>query len=214
MKPCETPQYIDVHTILRPKELRKKLESVFSCNDTPFRKNLTIIYTAGVVRALPEGNPGLGVETSSKWITNSEYYSNITAESFINVLKSQYFLVGVTERLNEYLVLVALANQWEFSSLYYRRCKPSNLDVKKPEFERYFPELAKKLEAASEPALHAYEWARDQFDNHVSQLGSWFQDQVTEFEVGLKEFQNTRHAEPGSYLWKTFHYVDGHPDTC
>jgi hypothetical protein len=104
------------------------LASVDKCTDTPFRKNLTMMLVAKTVRGWKEprkeghdGDPGMAVTMTTRWVTELPKYSMLTPAKFIDILKTQYFLVGVTERLNEFLVLLAIVNGWKLEHVYYRK---------------------------------------------------------------------------------------------
>lgn len=203
-------------------DLMSKLHSTQKCRDTPLRQNATLMLVAQRVRRFHEskkrpglGHPGMAVSLTANWITSSFRYNRISSKEFIEILKTQYFLVGISERMNEYLVLLAEANGWDLKYLYYRKCKPTDLHVHKEEFRRYYPELVEKLERIAKPSIDAYEWAKMQFDEHVKSLGDWFPKRVEEFERGLAEFQaKSRRDKKEAYLWKQIRYVDGHSEFC
>ena len=81
----------------------------------------------------------------------------------------------------------------------------------RPEFEKEFPRLVRKLEKASEVYKKGYEWAKLEFDRYVKSLGTWFQDIVNEFNKGLIDYQN---KFPKSYKWKMIRYRDGAHEDC
>ena len=137
----------------------------------------------------------------------------MTSELLIDYMKKNYFLVGVVERMNEFLVLLALHMGWDLSAIYYVKCKPTDLDVHRTEFARHFPDLAAKLERSAKPSMEAYEWARQEFDSHVAQLGPWFKELVTKYEAGLKSY-NRKHHHPHKYRWMYYQYNDGHTEDC
>lgn len=212
-QPCLKKQFIDHRTSLTEAELNSRLRTVKTCLDIPYRRNLTLIYIANKIRLLPPKDPGTGVAFTYKWIANSATYEELTGSRIIDFLKVEYFMVGVTERINQFLVLLALVNGWDFETIYYKRCKISNLDVNRNEFKSLFPDLATKLAEATRPADEAYHWALEQFDEHVSKLGSWFTELVTKYEKGLQEFQKSKMSDTPQ-LWKIFRYADGHTDVC
>jgi hypothetical protein len=53
--------------------------------------------------------------------------------------------VGLTERINEFLVLIALHMGWDPAMMYYRYCKPTDLHIHDREFAERFPDLFEKL---------------------------------------------------------------------
>ena len=88
--------------------------------------------------------------------------------------------------------------------------KPTDLDVRKQEFEKYFPELAQKIRFSSKPATEVYNWAKENFDNLVKSLGSDFKTIVQKYESGLRHFQS-QHVSRG---WKPMYYRDGQSEYC
>ena len=161
------------------------------------------------------GHPGEAVYLTTEWVLGGGVsYSILKGERYIKNLKTNYFLVGVTERLNEFLVLLALHMGWDPAHLYYERCKPTDLGIHRSDFAKYFPILMPKLERSHKPAVEAWEWATKEFDAHVKQLGNWFQEVVREFETGLKKYQAAHAAPNRPYMWKMYHYLDRHTEYC
>ena len=108
--------------------LLKHLKTVDSCVDTDYRRNLTIALVANKIRGFSIANesdangfPGDAVALTSKWIIPKQYYSHITGKHLIEVLRDSYLLVGVTDHLNAFLVMVALINSWDPSTMFYKR---------------------------------------------------------------------------------------------
>ena len=200
--------------MLTPDELKTRLSEVTTCNDTPYRRNLTLIYVANQIRSFAESDPGTAVTSTGRWVANTATYQELTGEKFIDQMKRNFFLVGITERINEFLVLLAIANGWDLTAVYYKKCKQSNLDVPKRVFAEYFPSLVAKLEASSQASAEAYKWATEQFDQHVKALGPWFQQKVKEYERGLHAFQASKKTDATSFKWQPFKYTDGHQDVC
>lgn len=211
---CEESQHLEVESAITLREIERLLKSVETCRDTPFRRNLTILYTVHKLRSLGPKDPGVGVTNTARWVTGSKTYEEITSKKIIKVLKSEYFLVATTEYLDEFLVLIALSQGWKLQDLYYRKCKPSNLSVHRQEFERLFPKLIAKLDKSGKPLLEAYTWARAQFAREISKLGPAFQDKVAEFKQGLKEFQAEKRGQDEMYKWNEIRYRDNHRDVC
>jgi hypothetical protein len=198
--------------------LMGRLATVTTCQDTDYRKNLTYNIVAERLHNWKTNRTFLQQSSAwqtMKWITS--YYAGGMAKGpeLINRLKRDYFLVGVTEKLNQFLVLLALANGWEPSSLYYRKCKVSNLDVHPKPFERYFPDLLQILRQDLSPVQEAYQWAKREFEEHTAKLGPWFMEMVEEFEMGLKEYQQKMLGNrTESYHWKEMQFLDGRTAFC
>jgi len=171
-------------------------------------------YVANQVRQWHANFSGEAVSITSRWITG-RHVAGLNARTVMDYLDSNYFLVGVTERLNEFLVLLALHMGWDPQRLYYERCKPSNVDVGTAVFKRLYPALHRKLAASCAMMTEVYEHARDRFDEHVRQLGPWFGAEVAKFEKGLKHFQVQRNGPSGvSYKWRLHYYEDGQSEDC
>ena len=155
----------------------------------------------------------LRVWNTIRWVTGHISYHSLTGDQVKEILQNQYFLVGLTERLNEFLVLLALINGWNPKVLYYRKCKPTNFDLNVAQFTQYFPHLVDKLRSATVAAKEAYDWAKSEYETHVKTLDAWFPKMVYEFEQGLREYQKQQRA-PGSYDWKEIIYRDGRSEYC
>jgi len=211
-KPCAVKQHIEIGDLRHP-NMFQLLESVTHCEDTEFRKNLTFNIVANHIQSKSFEERQLRVWNTFRWITGHLTYSSLTGSSIIHILKNEYFLVGLTERLNEFLVLLALVNGWDPKVMYYRKCKPTNFDLDPRHFENYFPDLTKKLSHATNAAQVAYRWAKADYEKHVSKLGPWFPAMVKEFETGLREYQRQQRP-PGSYAWKEIIYRDGRSEFC
>ena len=157
------------------------------------------------------GFPGAAVALTAQWITHSKGFHRITAAQLIETLQTQFFLAAPTERINQFLVLLAVANGWDPKYLYYRKCKPTNLGIHRHEFEAVYPELVEKIEHISQSYKEAYEWVKRDFDEKVSQLGDWFPKMVKEFEEGLAQHQQ---RSPANFRWKLIRYMDGATEYC
>lgn len=181
--------------------------------DTEFRKNITYNLVAQRIASLSESDlrQKSGVWSTLRWVSGLETVSS--AQDAISILDREYFVVGVTDRLNELLVLLATANGWDPAALYYRNCKPNNVELDITQFEAHFPLLMAKLRRSMEVPDMVYQSAKASFEEHIQGLGPWFSDKVKAFEMGLREFQQKqRHA--GSYEWKLMTYVDGQTELC
>jgi len=192
--------------------LQSMLNRVDHCEDTPFRQNVTMHMLGHVVKGWGKNFPGMAVAMTARWIAGKPY-GELTAESLIKALDEQYFLVGVTEHLNAFLVLLAVHMGWDPSRLYYLRCKPQNVDVGSQRFGQEFPELHAKLEGSCATMTHVYQHAKAKFESHVAQLGPWFQAMVDEFEAGLKKYQADK-AVGQSFKWRVHKYIDGEYEYC
>ena len=217
---CQQKRFVRIDSGLPPSTLRRLLAAVHECVDTPYRKNITFQLVASEVRKWPgpegdqNGYPGPAVSLTANWILGKrQSYNKMTSKALIDQMKSQYFLVGVVERMNEFLVLLAVHMGWDPASLYYVTCKPTDLDVHRKEFKNFFPELEAKIEQSARPSKEAYEYFKKEFDDHVAKLGPWFKEKVREFEDGLKKYQK-RHVRFKEYRWAYYTYKDGHIEDC
>lgn len=220
-KDCNESRTITIRNDRNPAALRAMLKEIDHCVDAPYRKNLTLMLVAHAVDEfkLPAGEhngfPGMAVALTTSWITgNMAPYGRMTGKRYIKFLEQNYFLVGVTDRLNEFLVLLGLHMGWDLSSLYYIYCKPTTSDVHHAEFAHYFPELMPKLEKSTTVVREAYLWAKQQFDDHVDKLGPWFKETVRKFEEGLKDYQEKNKDPERPFQWKTHSYLDHHKEDC
>lgn len=221
-KDCPSPRSAPILPNRPTATLKSWLKSMDHCIDNPFRKNVTMMLVANAVASFQKpansanhGFPGMAVTLSAQWLLGKpRLYSRITGKSMINYLKNNYFLVGVTDYLDEFLVLLALHMGWDPSALYYEHCKPTIADVRQKDFAIYFPELMPKLIRSTAPMMETYEWAKKEFESYISQLGPWFHETVAKYKAGLKEYQEARQNKERPYLWKPRVYRDGHKEDC
>ena len=220
-KECDHKRQVEIMFGRNIAALNAMLKPVDHCVDTAYRKNVTLQLVAHAVSQFHVGTgeqrgfPGMAVTLGTEWITGGlANYGRLTGKRYIKFLKENYFLVGVTDRLNEFLVLLALHMGWDPASLYYKYCKPTDTEVHRSEFERYFPQLMPKLEKSTTIAREAYEWAKTEFDSHVNKLGPWFKEVVAKFEKGLNEYQEAMKDKTRPFQWKLYHYLDHHGEDC
>ena len=180
--PCPGRHHFPIPGVSLPAMLSR----VDHCEDTPFRQNVTAHLVAHQVKSWATDFPGLAVSMTARWVAGTNVYRHITATDLINVLNEEYFLVGITERLNEFLVLLAVHMGWDPQNLYYKRCKPQNVDVGNATFANLFPEIHDKLKGSCGMMTEVYQQVKAQFERHVAQLGPWFPKMVSEFEHGLQ----------------------------
>ena len=127
--PCKKQQTIELTAKASKDQLTRLLHSTDSCIDEPFRKNVTLLLIAQRVRTFADpgndtsanGYPGDAVALTTKWILPKASYGHIRGSTMVRVLKNEYFLVGVTEKLNAFLVILALVNGWDVKQMYYRK---------------------------------------------------------------------------------------------
>jgi len=221
-KPCPEPKQIDIVSGRDPEFLRGQLDSVARCVDTPFRKNVTIQLVANVIsdyKVPPNdhkhGFPGVAVVLTSEWITANEMlYGQMTGDKIVRFLRENYFLVGVTERLNEFLMLIALHMGWDPARMYYRICKPTDIHITAEEFAYFYPDLMKKIQRATRPMMEAYETVRRDLEDHIIRLGPWFQEVVKEFEIGLRAFQASQRSNDRPFRWQIYYHIDHLGESC
>lgn len=196
-------------------------ERASKCVDSAFRKNVTLDVMGTFLRE--ESVPPPLVPTFGFLIGDEESdYSrfNNNAKSLIDFLTEKYFLVGVTERIDEFLVLLAVHMGWKLSDVYYVYCKPVNIHITEAEFAWYHPNEYARLKKELEPlrAVHAHFLA--EFDKHTARLGPWFAELVQKFRAGMSvsteankknKFMGKKYA---FYKWRKFVYLDGVEEDC
>ena len=209
-KPCDKPGHV-----LPNVELEKQLRHIDSCVDTPLRHNLTLGLIAQRVRHhWPITDPGSSVSITTRWVSEFQDYGRVTGPKLIETLKKKYFLVGVSERINEFLMVLALHMGWDPAALVYRKCKATDADVTRAAFERRYPDLGAKLAKASAPVTEAYEWAKAEFDAHIKRMPPWFPGMVRDFEAKLKEYQKQWTVPGRPFKWRHAKYLDGVWEFC
>jgi hypothetical protein len=193
--------------------LSAQLRKVEHCVDAEFRSDITLHMVAAQVRSWNPNNPGMSVAMTARWVAGMNTYMRISAKHLVKLIDQEYFLVGVTDRLNEFLVLLALHQGWDPSRMYYMKCKPQ-YDVTVQMFGDQFPELLLKLQKASVVMREAYQYAKAKFDSHVAQLGPWFPRLVGDFEIGLKKYQKEHELKENKFKWRVHRYLDGEWEYC
>ena len=192
----------------------EKLNRIRDCVATEERSELTMQLVAQRVRHWGRTDCGPACSITTRWISSIGNIKQLTPERYIKILENKYFLVGVTERLNEFLVLLALHFGWDSKWLYYRRCKPQNVQMHSREFNKTHPDLFAKLQKASEVQRAAHQWAAAAFDRQVKALGDWFPAEVRRFEEGLHAFQEQHVLEKRPLKWRAYRYLDGEMEYC
>jgi hypothetical protein len=189
-----------------------------TCIDTPLLKNLTIRFLAQQFRAMPESSVDVQF-ILNKWVFNlgdhsSSYASVMTEENMYSKLANEYWLVGIKERLNEFIVLLALHFGWDLTTMYYLPCKEMSMNITLDEFGMYFPELVAKLERMVQVESRVYLRIKNEFDKQVARLNEQFNFTrlVNEYERGLKRYQQQN--KKSSYRWEYYRYLDGHREEC
>lgn len=213
--PCADSKHVDIHQHMSTKELNMRLDSVSRCQDTPYRINLTLLYTATKIRDLKKRRPGKGVQSTYQWITMNKWVISTPAHRILEILRTDFFLVGVIEYLNQFLVLLALVYHWDLSAMYYRRCKQSDLRVTTEQFQEMYPTFSAKLETHNSVYKEVYEQIKKDFETNIQLLGPWFQEKVRQFEQGLAQYQHEiENPNENSFQWKLMKYADGSVEEC
>jgi len=146
-------------------------------------------------------------------------FRQLTSKMYIDVLQRDYFLVGVTERANEFLLLLVMVYGWDFSAAYYEVCKVMNFKVTVEEFKQYFPDLVEKLVQQTEIARVGYEWAKAKFEENMKRhFGSSleFNRTLIKFKKGLAQYQKMKleqKPEPKA-RWRQVRYRDDMTEYC
>ena len=221
-KKCAKTRYLPIeHKKYSTPTLRSFIRSIGDCVATEFRKNITLMLVANMVEAWPpptnesHGWPGPAVALTANWFVGSRLprYHLMKPMEVVEALQKYFFLVAPVERMNQFLVLLAIHMGWKYESLYYVTCKPQDIDVRRSDFVKYFPHLAEKLDTATRPMAEAYRWAKESWDSHIKRLGPWFEEEVQKFIDGLSAYQ-MKHHHPFKYRWATYRYLDGHTEDC
>jgi hypothetical protein len=196
---------------------------VKECVDTPYRKNLTLLFVAEKITKMSKYWPGEAIASGNLWMFNRNNTITRSTETMTRYLKRNYYLVGVMGRINEFLVLLALHNGWDIHSMYYLPCKRTNLGIRTSDFAELFPNLYRKLESFSRPDRTVYERLRKEFDSHIAALeavskikwGRTFSDIVNEYETGLAQYQNrTMALNLKPFQWRKIVYKDKTWEDC
>ena len=195
-----------------------RLRAMSKCVDARLRLNLTLSAIAHRVRrGWAADFPGEAVRTTERWVVGaarSAQVPRLAGPALVGKLRSAYFLVGVSERLNEFLVLLALHMGWDWRALLYKRCRPTELAVTKAALAAAYPDVVAKMERASRAMIEAHDWARREFEDRVARMPSWFPGLVREFEAELDAFQASARDDAHPFEWRVTKYVDGEWEIC
>jgi len=211
-EPCAVQRVFDFNVPHTTDALKQALQSVEHCVDTPFRQNVTLALVAKLVGEFAPMSPGYAVDMTSSFITGRK--AQAVGAELVHELDTSFVLVGVTERLNEFLVLLALHQGWALKHLYYMRCKIQDVSVDAKVFKAHFPAAYAKLQQSTRAQAEAYEHAKALFAAHVDSLGPWFRDVVAQYETGLRAFQNEYELARSSKKWVQFTYIDQQTEYC
>ncbi|KAH9258102.1 hypothetical protein BASA81_003665 [Batrachochytrium salamandrivorans] len=204
---------------LRPEsELLLGLKSVQHCEHTELRRNLTMQLVAHrVIRALnAPANHWLAPGKSLDWMLGSRNANLVStaldSNKAIATLQAQYLFLGVTDKLNELLVLLAWYMKWDMEAMYYTPCKQhTDLAFSPAEFKLAFPRLYKQLSLWLAPHVRVYDAVAKAFNSEFAshpELAS----KLERFTHGLNEYQ--RHHHHQSKQWQRYEYVDGMQEYC
>lgn len=112
---------------------------------------------------------------------------NITPDSLVMAkqhLLDGFGVVGLTERYDETLLLLAKALGWKKPPYYVRR----NSHTKVNKAESIAPHLRRRIEQLAADEIELYTWVRERFEEHLKDLGSDFQREVESFREGNARF--------------------------
>ena len=106
----------------------------------------------------------------------------------ISALENDYMLVGVTEYIDQFIVLLGLRFHWDLNTMVYHRCKSLHGTSVKL---RHLTDSEKSIiEGVIGPsARQAYEWAKRRFEALLAELGQPFKDIVDAFKEAVKNKQ-------------------------
>ncbi|KAH9251395.1 hypothetical protein BASA81_010806 [Batrachochytrium salamandrivorans] len=208
---CEAKAHplVNFDVVHSKSELMIMLRSVSQCEDTEFRRNVTMQLIA--IELNSKLNADIPVYHGFKWMTAGSVQDVRNSQAVINVLQRDYFLVAVTEHVNDLLVLLAWHMGWELSSMYYLRCKATDLGITQDAFRARFPELMQSLEQAMAPAREVYLTMKQEFELELALVYLQHPHLVKakqEFEAGLAGFQNLHHENMTTPHMQWLEYID------
>lgn len=221
-KRCSVSRHIPVDSGESEKALMKRLLNAEHCYDVAYRKNITLQLVAHAIDKWPSGKeqnndtgyPGAAVAVTYNWIMGERLgRKSIDVQALLAVLRQRFFLVGVADYLNEFLVLLAIHMGWSIQSIFYVKCKESNLNIGRDEFAKHFPKQFAKMSTAVQPYKEIYIQMKQEFEEHISRLGPWFKALVAQFIAGLKAYQ-AAHESAIKFKWNFYRYVDGQLEDC
>lgn len=224
-KPCtiseqEADKIISQARHMTVPQLQTVLKDTRHCIHDPLRKEVILHLVARTINTRKD-TLGTAISISYSWILGERIPKpNVPIETsskhILDVLRTQYFLVGVTPMLDDFLLLLALHMGWDPTVLYYLHCKPSNLDTRAPEFKTRYAALYSAIETTVAPMTQVYNHVEADFKaklNTLKQVFPQYDSLLKQFKAGIKQYQLERRRSM-TYRWQSHAYKDGHSEYC
>jgi len=114
---CKQRRHISLNAKLSLQDIHDRISSTDECLDMPYRRNLTTLYLVQSMREFSRRKIKSNdrdyvfgaTDMTARWIAHVPNYEEATASRLLQVLQQDFFLVGVTERIDEFLLLLASA---------------------------------------------------------------------------------------------------------
>jgi hypothetical protein len=123
-----------------------------------------------------------------------------TLERVKENLTAHFPIIGMTERLNETLLLLAERYGWDWRDLLYSR---RNVGKYKRSRKEVPPDVIALIRKRNQLDLALYQFARQQIEQAVQEQGAPFQDQLRAFEKQLAIYQ----ARPRRRAWNLIRHL-------
>ncbi len=136
------------------------------------------------------------------------------ADDLISTLQNDYLLVGVTDYLDHFIVLLGLRFHWDLNEMIYHKCK--SLHGTSVKLRHLTESEQNAIKNKIGPSAHkAYEWAKERFEALIAELGQPFADVVDAFKAAVKARQAEIDATVKSpYKWRPTLYANGYREYC
>ena len=140
------------------------------------------------------------------------------ASTVIDYLSNEYLLVGVTDYLDHFIVLLGLHFKWDLNEMVYHKCKSLHgTSIKMKSLKAAEQNAIKRIIAPSSRTI--YSWAKTRFEALLAELGEPFEDLVRAFKAEVKSRRAS--LETGAfesslslYRWEPTTYVNGYTEYC
>jgi hypothetical protein len=229
LSPCAQKGTFELDSTLR-RHSHKQLLAIMAnrtgiCFDVPLRRNMTMQLVAQMLDGYKKG-PAEGALNhhnqwmfSYVWMLNHDQLAITNSSHVVDFLQQNYFLVGVTEHINTFLVLLALHMGWDLEKLYYVKCKGTDVRLSPKDLDQNFPLVMQRLREKTRVHAEVYNRVKNFFTIQVKKLDARFEGGpgglsalVTQFEKGLKAFQQSKKTPALPWTW--YAYKDGHNEDC
>ncbi|KAH9261429.1 hypothetical protein BASA81_000073 [Batrachochytrium salamandrivorans] len=207
---------LDFHKLHSVRELEFELANkTTECRNTPLRSKITLQLMAHSIAAmLVHSGPGPIAVLDWQWILNDPKarVRRMTSAQLVDFLHTQYFLVGVADRLDEFWALIALHMGWDSALVQYSECNQMDLAVSAHEFQLAFPDLFARLQARLLTLTQTYLHTLQRFDLQFAALR---RQNAAAVNHTLARFQRSASVQPPSpFPWRMQTFPDGHQALC